>query len=118
MSAGAHRTDAWRREAVLGLYAERPLHAPPKATRIWSYCDKLSYAPRETVQVSVCTNAKDYDVEVNRDGLKPVTVFARSRLAGAWHDTPDDCSIAGCGSAPVRAVTFTSISSSFARAMT
>ena len=35
MSAGAHRTDAWRREAVLGLYAERPLHAPPKAKVIF-----------------------------------------------------------------------------------
>ena len=58
MSASADRDDAWRREAVLGIYAERPFHAPPETIRIWSYCDKLSYAPEETVRVCVCTNAK------------------------------------------------------------
>ena len=75
MSAGVDRDDAWRREAVLGNYAERPFHAPPVQTRIWSYCDRLSYAPGEAAQVSVCTNAKAYDVEVVRDGAKPATVF-------------------------------------------
>ena len=45
MSAAGKRDDAWRREAVLGIYAERPLHTPPAETRIWSYCDRLSYAP-------------------------------------------------------------------------
>lgn len=93
----ARRDDAWRREAVLGNYAERPFRAPPAIPRIWSYCDRLSYAPGETVQVSVCTNAPAYDVEVIRDGLKPVTVFARSGLRGQWRDTPDDCSVTGCG---------------------
>jgi len=97
MSADADRDDAWRREAVLGIYAERPFHAPPESIRIWSYCDKLSYAPEETVRVCVCTNAKSYGIEVIRDGVKPVTVFSRSGLPGEWHDTPDDCSVVGCG---------------------
>ena len=66
--AGRRRDDAWRREAVLGNYAERPFHAPPEPRRIWSYADRLSYAPGETVRLSVCTNAKHYAVEVIRDG--------------------------------------------------
>src|SRR4051794_25802528 len=97
MSPVAERHEAWRREAVLGNYADRPFHAPPAATRIWSYCDRLSYAPGETVRISVCTNAPHYDVEVIRDGATPQTIFARSGLAGEWHDTPDECSITGCG---------------------
>src|SRR6478735_6643785 len=88
--------EAWRREAVLGNYAERPFHAPPPHPRIWSYCDRLSYAPGETVQVSVCTNVPTYDVEVIRDGLTPQTVFTRNGLPGHWRDTPEDCSVTGC----------------------
>ncbi|MCX7350725.1 MAG: hypothetical protein NTZ54_14795, partial [Alphaproteobacteria bacterium] len=97
MSLDADRDDAWRREAVLGNYAERPFHAPPGPIRIWSYCDQLSYAPGEAVRVSVCTNAKSYDVDIIRDGLTPVTVFSLSGLTGTWRDTPADCSLIGCG---------------------
>lgn len=91
------RDDAWRREAVLGNYAERPLHAPPAMIRVWSYADRLSYAPGETLRLSVCTNASAYGVEIIRDGLAPQTVFRREGLEGAWRETPDDCSVTGCG---------------------
>lgn len=91
------RDDAWRREAVLGNYAERPFRSPPPVTRIWSYADSLSYAPGEVLRLSVCTNAKHYAVEIVRDGARPQTVFAREGLEGRWHDTPDDCSVSGCG---------------------
>ena len=91
------RDEAWRREAVLGNYAERPLRAPPPHPRIWSYCDRLSYAPGETLRLSVSTNAKAYAVEIIRDGLSPRTVFAQTGLAGAWRETPEDCSVTGCG---------------------
>ncbi len=91
------RDDAWRREAVLGNYAERPFHAPPPAIRIWSYAGSLSHVPGETLCLSVCTNAKQYAVEIIRDGLTPQTVFRRENLEGHWRDTPDDCSVTGCG---------------------
>lgn len=87
----------WRREAVFGNYAERPFHAPPAATRIWSYCDALSYAPGETLHLSVSTNSPHYSVEIIRDGLKPVRVFQRDGLPGQWRETPKDCPATGCG---------------------
>jgi hypothetical protein len=82
---------------VLGNYAERPFRASPPFVRIWSYADSLSYAPGETVCLSVCTNAQHYAVEIIRDGLKPERVFHRDKLEGHWRDTPDDCSVSGCG---------------------
>lgn len=89
--------EAWRREAVLGNYAERPCRAPPATARIWSYTDRLSYAPGDVVRLSVCTNAAHYGVACIRDGPAPQTVFRRDQLDGAWRDTPDDCSVTGCG---------------------
>lgn len=91
------RDEAWRREAVLGNYAERPFHEPPTTIRIWSYAGRLSYAPGETLRLSVCTNASAYRVEIIRDGAAPRTVFRREGLEGMWRDTPDDCSVNGCG---------------------
>jgi len=91
------RDEAWRREAVLRNYAERPLRSPPQNIRIWSYADQLSYAPGETARLSVSTNAARYSVEIIRDGLVPRTVFRRDGLEGIWRDTPDDCSVIGCG---------------------
>ncbi len=90
------RDDAWRREAVLGNYAERPFHAPPATTRIWSYADRLSYAPGDVLRLSVCTNAARYAVEIIRDGIDPKTVVRLDGLEGSWRDTPDDCSVIGC----------------------
>ena len=91
------RDEAWRREAVLGNYAERPLHEPPATIRIWSYAGSLSHEPGGVLRLSVCTNAARYGVEIIRDGIAPQTVFRRDGLEGTWHDTPDDCSVNGCG---------------------
>lgn len=93
----AQRDDAWRREAVLGIYAERPFESPPEDIRIWCYTDQLSYGTGETVHVSVCTNAARYAIEIIRDGAAPVSVLRRGGLAGKWRDTPANCSVAGCG---------------------
>ena len=95
--AAAERDEAWRRAAVLGNYAERPLRTPPSVVRIWSYADRLSYAPGEVLGLSVCTNAARHAVEIVHDGISPRTVFRREGIAGAWRDTPDDCSVTGCG---------------------
>ncbi|WP_395660808.1 N,N-dimethylformamidase beta subunit family domain-containing protein [Aestuariivirga sp.] len=96
-AAPAERDEAWRREAVLGNYAERPLPTPPPVVRIWSYADRLSYAPGDILRLSVCTNAARHAVEIVHDGVSPRTVFRTEDLPGAWRDTPDDCSVNGCG---------------------
>lgn len=75
------RDEAWRREAVLGIYAERPLHHPPQNIRIWSYAKRLSYAPGDTVEICVCTNAAAFDLEIVRDGIYS---GARAVAPEAW----------------------------------
>ncbi len=82
---------------VLENYAERPFHTPPETIRIWCYCDRLSYAPGERLRLSVCGNASRFAVEIIRDGAKPLTVFTKQDVPAQWHDTPDDCSVTGCG---------------------
>ena len=93
----SERDAAWRRQAVLGNYAERPFTAPPPRTRIWSYTDRLSYGAGESVRLSVCTTAASYAVEIVRDGLHPTSVLKREAQPGHWHATPPDCSVTGCG---------------------
>jgi hypothetical protein len=98
MTARDGERDAdWRRKAVLGLYAERPLKAPPEQIRIWTYAKALSCAPGETLDLCVSTNAATYDLEIIRDGAAPRTVLTRRGLEGRWRDTPEDCSVVGCG---------------------
>jgi hypothetical protein len=91
------RNDAWRREAVLGNYAERAFRAPPSTPRVWCYTDHLSYAPGDVVQAHLCTNARSYDVQVIRDGVRPHVMYSRPGRDGHWRDTPEDCSVRGCG---------------------
>lgn len=93
----ADRDEAWRREAVLGLYAERPFSELPPVIRIWTYADQLSHAAGETLRLHTSTNAKRYSVEIIRDGANPKSVFRRDGLAGHWRETPEDCSVVGCG---------------------
>lgn len=89
--------EAWVREAVLGNYAERPFAAPPPQPRIWSYTNRMSFAPGETVAVSTSTNTSTYSLEVIRDGYQPRSMLCLNHLSGAWQDTPEDCSVTGCG---------------------
>lgn len=91
------RSAAWLHEAVFGNYAERAPAGPPPEPRIWCYTDDLSYAPGSTVRVSVNTNGGSYDAELMRDGLSPATVWRQSALPGTWRDTPEACSVTGCG---------------------
>ena len=72
----------------------------PDRLQVWSYTDRLSYAPGETVTVHAATTARSFDLEILRDGRAPATVLQRSGLAGVWPDTPADCSARGCGWPP------------------
>lgn len=91
------RTDDFHRPAVFGNYAERPALGAPSSARIWSYTDKISYEPGETVRVHVSTTAPSFDAVVVRDTASPETVLARRAITGSLRDTPGDCSVRGCG---------------------
>ncbi len=69
----------------------------PDVLEIWGYTDRFSYLPGERVALRVSTTAARWDVEIARDGAALETVLLVEGLKGAWHDTPADCSIRGCG---------------------
>jgi hypothetical protein len=85
------------RAAVFTIWPETPASADPARHQIWAYCDRVSYAPGETVRVHVSTTAPSFDLELTRDTLKPEIVLSREGLRGQSPDTPEDCSARGCG---------------------
>jgi hypothetical protein len=60
-----------------------------------AYCDRLSYAPGDTVELNTCCRTARYDVVVARWGGEPV--WRAERLAGVEHATPADADAHGCG---------------------
>jgi hypothetical protein len=95
MSSSQQPSPEWLAQAVFGNYAERPQRGFA-GYRIWSYADALSYAPGDTVKLHVCTNARQFDLLIVRDGLKQEIVLERSGVPGKLHPIPDDCSVKGC----------------------
>jgi hypothetical protein len=88
---------ALHRAAVFSIWPERPATADPARHRIWAYCDRLSYAPGETVRVHVHCSAPRFDLEITRDGARPQVMLLKEGLEGVAAETPEDCSAAGCG---------------------
>ncbi|MEE8536109.1 MAG: N,N-dimethylformamidase beta subunit family domain-containing protein, partial [Kiloniellales bacterium] len=82
--------------AVLENFYERPSN-DPEALEAWCYTDRLSYAPGETLRLHVSTTAPTFDLTIVRDGREAVTVLGEAGLPGAFHPTPEDCSVKGCG---------------------
>ncbi|PSJ57030.1 N,N-dimethylformamidase beta subunit family domain-containing protein [Kumtagia ephedrae] len=89
-------TPEQRREAVYGHYYEYPGMDGGRG-EIWCYSDRFSYAPGETAVLFVSATAPRFDLEVARDGAGLVKVFERRGIAASWQDTPDQCSVEGCG---------------------
>jgi hypothetical protein len=85
-----------RREAVLGHYYEQP-GMDGAAGEIWAYSDRLSYAAGDTVTLMVSSTVPRYRLEVARDGARVETVLVQDGLAARWQDTPNQCSVVGCG---------------------
>ncbi len=72
--------------------SERPLESRSKC-----YTDRFSYAAGDRVDVHVHTTAREYSLEVVREGLVPESVYRRDGLAGVAHETPADAYRVGCG---------------------
>lgn len=97
-NAASDLTDhALHRAAVFTIWPERPQSADAARHQIWAYCDRLSYAPGESVRVHVSTTAPSFDLELMRDTAKPEIVLVREGLSGREAETPEDCSVKGCG---------------------
>ena len=69
----------------------------PSTLEIWGYTSRTSYAPGDVVELYVSTTANVWDLEVGRDGLAYHSVLSEAALPGAHHQTPEDCSVIGCG---------------------
>ena len=92
-------TQAERREAVFGHRFERPGMAEGRG-EIWVYTDALSYFPGATVRLHVNTTAARYRFIVVRDGGAAQTVLEQKARGARWQDTPEQCSVLGCGWEP------------------
>lgn len=82
-------------DPVTGHYYEA---ASPDPTRpqVWGYTAALSYAPGDEVALHLMSSSPEVRVVVTRDGLEPEVVLDRFVVAG-FCQTPDDCSVIGCG---------------------
>ena len=69
----------------------------PEALQIWCYSDALSYPPGADVSLHIATTAASYDIDIWRDGVNTHRLYSAKDLEGNWPDTPEDCSVAGCG---------------------
>ncbi|MES0151901.1 hypothetical protein NKJ95_33040 [Mesorhizobium sp. M0012] len=64
---------------------------------IWCYTDRLSYRPGEKVRLQVSSTAPHFTVDIMRDGGTETKALQQSGIAARWQDTPDQCSVEGCG---------------------
>ena len=85
-----------RRFAVRGHYYEYP-GMDGERGEIWCYTDRFSYRAGDTVFLQVSSTAPRFALEIIRDGGQETPVFERRGLDARWQDTPDQCSVEGCG---------------------
>lgn len=71
-------------------------HADLGATEVWSYTDRFSYLPGETVDFHLSSTAAEFSLEIIRDGAEPETVFRRDGLTSEAYPTPEDAYANGC----------------------
>ena len=64
---------------------------------IWCHTDRLSYAPGEILKLHLISNTDNVDIEIQKEGLATKPNLQQRDLNCTWTDTPDDCSVAGCG---------------------
>lgn len=85
-----------RRAAVHTHYYELP-GMDGESGEIWCYSDAFAYFPGDRVTLFVSSTESSFDLEVVRDGASETQVLHRRGLAAGWQDTPDQCSVTGCG---------------------
>ena len=97
-------TEAQRREAVLGHYYEYPGMDGARG-EIWCYSDRFSYFPGDAVTLFISSTAERCDIAILRDGGVETPVETMTGIATQWQETPDQCSVSGCGWEPTHRFT-------------
>ena len=85
-----------RRFAVRGTYYEYP-GMDGQRGEIWCYTDRFSYRAGDRVELKVSATAARFSLDITRDGSDELTVLEKTGLAARWQETPDQCSVEGCG---------------------
>ncbi len=85
-----------RRFAVRGHYYESP-GMDGERGEIWCYTDRFSYQRGEVAHLHVSATATSFSIRIIRDGGSETPVLERHGMACRWQDTPDQCSVEGCG---------------------
>jgi N,N-dimethylformamidase beta subunit-like protein len=67
---------------------------------IWCYTDSIAYPSGATVHLYVSSTAASFHLVVARDGATTLPVIEREVRGARWQDTPEQCSVQGCGWAP------------------
>ena len=92
-------TEAQRREAVFGHRYERPGMGGGRG-EIWCYTDSIAYPPGANVSLYVCSSVERCRLKIVRDGASARPVLEREFGGARWQDTPEQCSVTGCGWRP------------------
>ena len=85
-----------RREAVLGNKYELPGMDGPRG-EIWCYTDRYAYHAGDRLRLQVSSTAARYRLDIVRDGGAERLVLREENLQTRWQETPDQCSVEGCG---------------------
>ncbi|MGD9914951.1 MAG: N,N-dimethylformamidase beta subunit family domain-containing protein [Rhizobiaceae bacterium] len=85
-----------RRAAVHTHYHERA-GMDGERGEIWCYTDRFNYRHGDRVTLMVSSTAPRFDLQIARDGATEVPVLEERGIAARWQDTPDQCSVQGCG---------------------
>lgn len=83
--------------AVFGQYFDSPAQLPPGTPFLWLYVDRHGYGPGETVRVHVNSSTPRLRAALSHDGRIPQTLRTWRGIAAAPAETPDQCSVTGCG---------------------
>lgn len=92
-------TPEQRHEAVFGHYYEWP-GMDGEHGEIWAYTPRFAYCAGETVTLHVSSTARVFQLDVVRDGAAETVMLTLSVTDGRWQETPEQCSVEGCGWQP------------------
>ena len=90
---------AQRREAVFGHRYERAGMGGERG-ELWCYTDSIAYPPGASVRLYVCSTARSCQLDITRDGATALPALRQEVHGTRWQDTPEQCSVDGCGWAP------------------
>jgi hypothetical protein len=90
-------TPQQRREAVFKHRYEYP-GMDGELGEIWAYTDALSYVRGATVRLHISSSARRCEISIVRDGGHAAAPVLTLKVSGLrWQDTPEQCSVLGCG---------------------